>query len=210
MLLILVLPLHTTPGPSYSLHPPAPTPFSLFQSVPENFQETDVFHLSQNVDFGKKLGVSGPVTSRPQPNNVAFNEVDTGLDTQRFLERLYCHNISGSVRRQGPARGRYSVSVTTAPPPPPRRQPKAPAPPPQRPPKLGGVSLDSLLPSIFTGPPRGRGRSRSRSTVRRRRPKFIGPAKASDRQGSGDVRWGSVLSDVRPGQSEGFFLGINN
>ena len=95
MNLILAVPPHTTPSPSYSLHPPAPTPYSLFQSVPENFQETDVFHLSQNVDFGKKLGVSGPVTSRPQPqpNNVAFNEVDTGLETQSFLERLYCHNV---------------------------------------------------------------------------------------------------------------------
>ena len=90
MILILAVPQHTTPSPSYSLHPPAPTPYSLFQSVPENFQETDVFHLSQNVDFGKKLGVSGPVTSRPQPqpHNVAFNEVDTGLETQRFLQRL--------------------------------------------------------------------------------------------------------------------------
>ena len=54
-----------TAAPSYSLLPPAPTPYSLFQSVPENFQETDVFHLSQNVDFGKKLGVPGaPVTTR--------------------------------------------------------------------------------------------------------------------------------------------------
>ena len=180
--LIAAVPKHTTPSPSYSLHPPAPTPYSLFQSVPENFQETDVFHLSQNVDFGKKLGVSGP-----QPHDVAYNEVDTGLQTRPeldTLDSLYGDHVSGSVRRQGP-RGRYSVSVTTAPPPPIRRQPKAPAPP-QRP-QLGGVSLDSLLPALFTGP---RGRSRGRSTVRRRRPKYIGPAKASDRQGSGDVRWG--------------------
>ena len=102
--------------------------------------------------------------------------------------------FSGAARRQRPeARGRYSVSVTTAPPP--RRPPKV-QPPHQRPQtKLGGLGgLDSLLPSIFTGPPRGRGRGRS--TVRRRRPKFIGPAKASDRQGNGDVRWGSVLSDL--------------
>ena len=79
------MPKHTTPSPSYSLHPPAPTPYSLFQSVPENFQETDVFHLSQNVDFGKKLGVSGP-----QPHDVAYNEVDTGLQTRPELDTLDC------------------------------------------------------------------------------------------------------------------------
>ena len=65
----------------------SPTPYSLFQSVPENIQETDVFHLSQNVDFGKKLGVGaavpGPISRahRPPPTqNVAFNEVDTGTE----------------------------------------------------------------------------------------------------------------------------------
>ena len=84
MLLIAAVPQHTSPSPSYGLRPPAPTPFSLFQSVPENFQETDVFHLSQNVDFGKKLGVgSGPASGGAQPrlasHDVAFNEVDTGL-----------------------------------------------------------------------------------------------------------------------------------
>merc|ERR1719513_513947 len=46
----------------------APTPYSLFQSVPENIGETDVFHLSQNVDFGKKLETDNPV----------LNEVDHG------------------------------------------------------------------------------------------------------------------------------------
>jgi len=46
----------------------APTPYSLFQSVPENIGETDVFHLSQNVDFGKKLETDNPV----------LNEVDNG------------------------------------------------------------------------------------------------------------------------------------
>jgi len=46
----------------------APTPYSLFQSVPENIGETDVFHLSQNVDFGKKIETDHPV----------LNEVDTG------------------------------------------------------------------------------------------------------------------------------------
>ena len=82
--------------PSYHLISPAPTPYSLFQSIPENFQETDVFHLSQNVDFGKKLGVGPPINHRPPkhiapptnrrppppppppPHSVAYNEVDTG------------------------------------------------------------------------------------------------------------------------------------
>ena len=84
-IVIAAVPQHTTLSPSYSLHPPAPTPYSLFQSVPENFQETDVFHLSQNVDFGKKLGVSGP-----QPHDVAYNEVDTGLHTKLELDTLDC------------------------------------------------------------------------------------------------------------------------
>ena len=68
----------TTPG--YRLSP-APTPYSLFQSVPENIQEHDVFHLSQNVDFGKKLGQ--PSSSRAQPGG--YNEVDTGLRGWRHL-----------------------------------------------------------------------------------------------------------------------------
>ena len=74
-----------TAAPSYSLLPPAPTPYSLFQSVPENFQETDVFHLSQNVDFGKKLGVGhgsapapAPARPPPPPPPISYNEVDTG------------------------------------------------------------------------------------------------------------------------------------
>ena len=70
-----------TAAPSYSLLPPAPTPYSLFQSVPENFQETDVFHLSQNVDFGKKLGVghsSAPARPPAPPPPLSYNEVDTG------------------------------------------------------------------------------------------------------------------------------------
>ena len=74
-----------TAAPSYSLLPPAPTPYSLFQSVPENFQETDVFHLSQNVDFGKKLGVGHgsappppPARPPPPPPPISYNEVDTG------------------------------------------------------------------------------------------------------------------------------------
>ena len=83
MHLITAVHHHTSPSPSYGLRPPAPTPFSLFQSVPENFQETDVFHLSQNVDFGKKLGVGSPASGGAQPrlasHDVAFNEVDTGL-----------------------------------------------------------------------------------------------------------------------------------
>ena len=85
MILIPVAPQHTSPSPSYGLRPPAPTPFSLFQSVPENFQETDVFHLSQNVDFGKKLGVG---SVQPSPPDVAYNEVDTGLETRGVLKRL--------------------------------------------------------------------------------------------------------------------------
>jgi len=53
---------------SPSVYNSAPTPYSLFQSVPENIGETDVFHLSQNVDFGKKIETDHPV----------LNEVDTG------------------------------------------------------------------------------------------------------------------------------------
>ena len=60
---------YTTPSYSRS---PAPTPYSLFQSVPENIQEHDVFNLSQNVDFGKKLG---------KPSG-RYNEVDTGRRSQ--------------------------------------------------------------------------------------------------------------------------------
>jgi len=58
-----------TPPPVRQFNP-APTPYSLFQSVPENIGETDVFHLSQNVNFGKKIesGSGGYLN----------NEVDTG------------------------------------------------------------------------------------------------------------------------------------
>ena len=121
--------------------------------------------------------------------------------------------MSGSVRRKSQAQGRYSVSVTTASPPLRRHHKSA-----SRGGVAGGVSLDSLLPAIFTGPPRGRGRGRS--TVRRRRPKYqesakefqgdsrrpkyLGPVQASDRQGNGDVRWGSVLDDMAASQYEGF------
>jgi len=177
-----------TTTPRYSLQ--SPTPYSLFQSVPENFQETDVFHLSQNVDFGKKLGVEvsgGPISrsSRPYPavasiSSVAYNEVDTG-----------------NTRQKGPPskkyNGRYSVSVTTKPPK--MRHHKAPPPPPPPP----AVSLDNILPAIFTGT-----RSRSRSTIRRRRPKYLAPAKASDRQGNGDVRYVSFFSGGHGGNSWGY------
>lgn len=56
----------------------APTPYSLFQSVPENIGETDVFHLSQNVDFGKKIETDNPV----------LNEVDNGYRGPVSLHKL--------------------------------------------------------------------------------------------------------------------------
>ena len=91
-------------------------------------------------------------------------------------------------------KGRYSVSVTTKPPVKKHQRQRS-----------GGVSLDSLLPAIFTG-----ARERSRSTLvhRRRRPKFI-PApvqqpQASDRQGNGDVRYVSFFSGGVGGNSWGY------
>ena len=147
--------------PSYN-QVPAPTPYSLFQSVPENIQEHDVFHLSQNVDFGKKLGKpSGGSRSR---HSLAYNEVDTG--------------------QVSPGPGRYSVAVTTKPP---RvRRPLQ---------RTGGVSLDNLLPALFTS-------QRSRNTLRRRRPKYVQPA--SDRHGNGDVRYVSFFSGGNGGNSWGY------
>ena len=146
--------------PSYSL-PPAPTPYSLFQSVPENIQEHDVFHLSQNVDFGKKLGKpSGGSRQR-----LGYNEVDTGQVSP----------------------GRYSVAVTTNPP-----RVRRPL---QRGAPVSPVSLDNLLPAIFTS-------QRSRNTLRRRRPKYVQPA--SDRHGNGDVRYVSFFSGGNGGNSWGY------
>ena len=148
--------------PSYSL-PATPTPYSLFQSVPENIQEHDVFHLSQNVDFGKKLGKPSGETR----HRLGYNEVDTG-----------------QVPPGSPPRpvGRYSVAVTTNP-------------PRVRRPLQRGVSLDNLLPAIFTG-------QRSRNTLRRRRPKYVQPA--SDRHGNGDVRYVSFFSGGNGGNSWGY------
>ena len=152
--------------PSYSL-PAAPTPYSLFQSVPENIQEHDVFHLSQNVDFGKKLGKP----SGGSRHRLSYNEVDTGE----------VQVSPGSPPR--PA-GRYSVAVTTKPP---RvRRPRQ---------RTGGVSLDNLLPAIFTS-------QRSRNTLRRRRPKYV--QQASDRHGNGDVRYVSFFSGGNGGNSWGY------
>ena len=144
--------------PSYSLVP-APTPYSLFQSVPENIQEHDVFHLSQNVDFGKKLGKP----SGGSRHRLAYNEVDTG-------------EVRG---------GRYSVTVTT-------KTPRVRRPL-QR--ERGAVSLDTLLPALFTS-------QRSRNTLRRRRPKHVQPA--SDRHGNGDVRYVSFFSGGNGGNSWGY------
>jgi len=127
----------------------------------------------------------GSRSSRPYPavasiSSVAYNEVDTG-----------------NTRQKGPPskkyNGRYSVSVTTKPPK--MRHHKAPPPPPPPP----AVSLDNILPAIFTGT-----RSRSRSTIRRRRPKYLAPAKASDRQGNGDVRYVSFFSGGHGGNSWGY------
>jgi len=162
-------PVVTTPAPAYTFSPV--TPYSVFQSVPENIQETDVFHLSQNVDFGKKIG--SPPHHRPPQHSVAYNEIDTGARVSK---------------------GRYTVQVTTKPP---VRRPHRVT---SGGVEVAGVSLDRLLPGLFTGH-----RSRSRTTVRRRRPKFIEQRPvASDRQGSGDVRYVSFVSGVVGGNSWGY------
>ena len=89
-----------------------------------------------------------------------------------------------SVHKAPPhLKGRYSVAVTTAP-------------PPARPVRRGGgVSLDSLLPALFTS-------NRSRNTARRRRPKHLQPA--SDRHGNGDVRYVSFYSGGAGGNAWGY------
>jgi len=161
---------YTTPRYSQS---PAPTPYSLFQSVPENIQEHDVFHLSQNVDFGKKLG---------KPSG-GYNEVDTVLSSGPGGQPVSVHKA-----------GRYSVAVTTNPPRLRRPQARGPAVP-AVPVVGGGVSLDNLLPAIFTS-------QRSRNTLRRRRPKYVQPA--SDRHGNGDVRYVSFFSGGNGGNSWGY------
>ena len=168
--------------PRYRLSP-APTPYSLFQSVPENIQEHDVFHLSQNVDFGKKLG-------KPSASG-GYNEVNTGRKRMNKLPQncslVLPAGSAGqpvSVHKAPPQlKGRYSVAVTTAP-------PRA-----RRPPRGGGVSLDNILPAIFTS-------QRSRNTLRRRRPKYVQPA--SDRHGNGDVRYVSFFSGGNGGNSWGY------
>jgi len=103
-----------TPSPrptrpfSGGLFNPAPTPYSLFQSVPENIGETDVFHLSQNVNFGKKIesGTAGFLT----------NEVDTGsgraskpFSPPKYVSTRHPRLISPKAR-QGPARGGFHPS----------------------------------------------------------------------------------------------------
>ena len=114
-------------------------------------------------------------------------------------------SVVGNVCPAGGSRarhtgGRYTVSVTTQPPP--RHPARA-----REAGGGGGVSLDSLLPALFPAPapaprpppapstagrqPRGRGRGRT--TVRRRRPKHV-QLQASDRHGSGDVRYVSFFS----------------
>ena len=89
-----------------------------------------------------------------------------------------------------PQKGRYAVTVTTNSPPLRRHQSGG-----------GGVSLDKLLPALFTSK-----RSRSRATIRRRRPKLIETPtdRASDRQGNGDVRYVSFFSGGIGGNSWGY------
>ena len=57
--------------------PAAAAPLSLFQSVPENLDETGVFDLSRHTDFGTRLPgrSTAPRFNRGHP---AENEVDTG------------------------------------------------------------------------------------------------------------------------------------
>ena len=175
----------TTPAPAYTFSPV--TPYSVFQSVPENIQETDVFHLSQNVDFGKKIG--SPPHHRPPQHSVAYNEIDTG-DDNHMIQSPHSLLIPGARV----SKGRYTVQVTTKPP---VRRPHRVT---SGGVEVAGVSLDRLLPGLFTGH-----RSRSRTTVRRRRPKYIEQRPvASDRQGSGDVRYVSFVSGGVGGNSWGY------
>jgi len=159
---------------------PSPTPYSLFQSVPENINANDVFHLSQNVDFGKKLDKSSPL--RYRPDNLHINEVDTGI-------RHNFHPVVSPHKHKLPTPRTSLQSKVT----------RSPVPVPFVPSIFGGNGRRrNLVP--------GRRKGRAKNTVRRRRPKQIierGPQNV-DRQGTGDVRYVSFFSGGAGGRQWGY------
>jgi len=159
---------------------PSPTPYSLFQSVPENINANDVFHLSQNVDFGKKLDKSSPLQYRPE--NLHINEVDTGI-----LHNF--HPVVSPHKHQLPTPRTSLQSKVT----------RSPVPVPFVSSLFGGTGRRrNLVP--------GRRKGRVKNTVRRRRPKQIierGPQNV-DRQGTGDVRYVSFFSGGVGGRQWGY------
>ena len=156
---------------------PAPTPYSLFQSVPENIGETDVFHLSQNVDFGKKIESGGG-------RGLLTNEVDTGF-------RRHSPSTPFSPAKQIATRGPRLIS-------PKARQPaKSP----------GGGFRPSFgaLPPAKQKAHHPVNASRGRSSLRRRRPKAVtGRQQSVDRAGTGDVRYVSFYSGGAGGNAWGY------
>jgi len=155
----------------------APTPYSLFQSVPENINARDVFHLSQNVDFGKKLDES---SGHGLPNPILNNEIDTGGYTP-FQPIVSPHKLSTVAP---PYTNKYRV----------HRARRLPASPP--------LYDHKQRRPLSHGPRKGR----VRNTVRRRRPKQIMERGNHnvDRQGTGDVRYVSFYSGVAGGKEWGY------
>ena len=164
-------PLRSYPG----TFNPAPTPYSLFQSVPENIAETDVFHLSQNVDFGKKIESRrnrAPLT----------NEVDTGFRRHS--------RVPFSPAKQVSTRSPRLVS-------PKARQPKHHG-------HVGGGFRPSLKAPPAKQKGSGHSGGRVRSSLRRRRPKAVRQTPAGDRTGTGDVRYVSFYSGGPGGNAWGY------
>lgn len=157
----------------------APTPYSLFQSVPENIDATDVFHLSQNVDFGKKLEKSA---GRIRPQHVFTNEVDTGgyNHLHPVVSPHKQHAITSSPRSISKSKSHRNAGVPFVS-------------------SLFGTSKRrKLVP--------GRRKGRVRNTVRRRRPKQVADqgSQSVDRQGTGDVRYVSFYSGGTGGRDWGY------
>lgn len=168
-------PAGTTTAATTAVGRGSPTPYNVFQSLPENIGETDVFHLSQHFDFGKKL--EGPPS----------NEVDTGpgrspvsphkqqpvqqqlvqqrrvAKPRRRIQRVRNRGHQAQVQRKRQAAVRRKVPLS------------------------------------------GTRKERQRTTVRRRRPKSYGAQPVIDRrQGPGDVRYVSFYSGSTGGQSWGY------
>ena len=176
-------PVTTTP-PSHSFpgkFNPAPTPYSLFQSVPENIGETDVFHLSQNVDFGKKIESGG--------RGLLTNEVDTGF------RRSHSPPTPFSPAKQVATRGPRLIISPKA------RQPASA--------RGGGGFRPSFgsLPPLAAKQKKAHHpvNARGRSSLRRRRPKAVTARQQSvDRSGTGDVRYVSFYSGGAGGNAWGY------